>query len=69
MQRGIAVAGVNAYEDSDLYVAQPEALEDLETGAAAGDDNSTASGAAPPAQPVRTSCGRQNPAQRVQLAS
>lgn len=34
-QRGIAVAGVNAYEDSDLYVAPPTPLPDSEAELAA----------------------------------
>jgi hypothetical protein len=49
MQRGIAVAGLNAYEDSDQYVAPPEPpthLTDLDAaeGQAASSANGTAAG-------------------------
>ena len=35
MQRGIAVAGVNTYEDSDLYLAPPPPLPDSNSDLAA----------------------------------
>ena len=35
LQRGIAVAGINAYEDSDLYLAPPPPLPDSDADLAA----------------------------------
>jgi hypothetical protein len=55
VQRGIAVAGVNAYEDSDLFLAPPPPLPDSDADLAAdmlaadGESGSNATDAAPAA--------------------
>ena len=56
LQRGIAVAGINAYEDSELYLAPPPPLPDSDADLAAdllaadGEPGSNATG--PPNAPA-----------------